>query len=187
MSTIKPKRGHCIDCPPDAPEKFLTAGRCEFHYRAHRNRVNAGKKHNVAKREKKQELNVFFASQILEIPPCCEECTRDIRFYRASKNFARSLVAHILPKREKGGFPLVATHPLNRMFYCPDCHTDFDNKGIEHAMKLKSLPLMISRFNQFKDVLSPQDLERVPVYLFLEIEEKNGKFYLKKDDNKSKI
>lgn len=187
MSTIKPKRGHCVDCPPDAPEKFLTAGRCEFHYRAHRNRVNAGKKHNVAKREKKQELNVFFASQILEIPPCCEECTRDIRFYRASKNFARSLVAHILPKREKGGFPLVATHPLNRMFYCPDCHTDFDNKGIEHAMKLKSLPLMISRFNQFKDVLSPQDLERVPVYLFLEIEEKNGKFYLKKDDNKSKI
>ena len=167
MSTIKPKRGHCIDCPPDAPEKFLTAGRCEFHYRAHRNRVNAGKKHNVAKREKKQELNVFFASQILEIPPCCEECTRDIRFYRASKNFARSLVAHILPKREKGGFPLVATHPLNRMFYCPDCHTNFDNKGIEHAMKLKSLPLMISRFNQFKSVLSPQDLERVPVYLFI--------------------
>ena len=180
MSTIKPKRGHCIDCPPDAPEKFLTAGRCEFHYKVHRNQVNAGKKHNVAKREKKQELNVFFASQILDIPVCCEECTRDIRFYRASKNFARSLVAHILPKREKGGFPLVATHPLNRMFYCPDCHNDFDNKGIEHAMKMKSLPLMISRFNQFKDVLSPQDLERVPVYLFLEIEEKNGKFYLVK-------
>lgn len=179
MSTIKPKRGHCIDCPPDAPEKFLTAGRCEFHYRAHRNRVNAGKKHNVAKREKKQELNVFFASQILEIPPCCEECTRDIRFYRASKNFARSLVAHILPKREKGGFPLVATHPLNRMFYCPDCHTDFDNKGVDFAMQLKSLPLMISRFKQFKDCLSSQDLARVPKYLFLEIEEKNGKYYLK--------
>ena len=183
MSTIKPKRGRCIDCPPSSPEKFLTAGRCPFHYKLHRNEVNKNKKHNIAKREKKQDLNVFFASQILQIPACCEECQNDIRYYRANKNLNRSLVAHILPKREKGGFPSVATHPLNRMFYCPDCHTDFDNKGVDFAMQLKSLPLMISRFKQFKDCLSSQDLARVPKYLFLEIEEKNGKYYLKNGKN----
>lgn len=167
MSTIKPKRGQCLDCPPNSPEKYLTAGRCGFHYKLHRQRVNKGKKHNVAKVETKKELNVFFASQILEIPSNCEECGNDLRYLRANKNFARSLVAHILPKRPVGGFPTVATHPLNRMFYCPDCHTDFDNKGIDFAKQLKSLPLMISRFNQFKDLLSPQDLARVPKYLII--------------------
>ena len=162
---IKPKIGKCIDCPPGAPLKPLTAKRCQFHYKVHRNQVNSTKKHNVAKKVFKQELNVFFASQVLQIPPCCEECGDDIRYWR-DKN-PRMLVAHILPKRKSGGFPLVATHPLNRMFYCPTCHTDFDNKGVSHAIKMKSLPLMISRFNQFKSVLSPQDLERVPVYLFI--------------------
>lgn len=156
MSTIKPKRGHCIDCPPDAPEKFLTAGRCEFHYRAHRNRVNAGKKHNVAKREKKQELNVFFASQILEIPACCEECGDDIRYWR-DKN-PRMLVAHILPKRKSGGFPSVATHPLNRVFLCPNCHTNMDNKGKDFVEKMKVYPIMIERLQSFYDAVKEKHL-----------------------------
>lgn len=34
-STIKPKKGQCIDCPPDS-ESYLTANRCQHHYWTHR-------------------------------------------------------------------------------------------------------------------------------------------------------
>ena len=124
-----------------------------------------GKKHNVEKREYKKELNVFFASQILQIPATCENCKTDIRFWRNDKRFSRSLVAHILPKRKIGGFPSVGTHPKNRVFLCPTCHTDFDNKGAEYAEKMPVLNIMRERFNEFKDILTKSELERVPKYL----------------------
>ena len=144
---MKAKKGKCVDCPSGTPEKYLIAKRCEFHYKLHRNKVNAGKKHNVEKREYKKELNVFFASQILQIPPCCEECGDDIRYWR-EKN-PRMLVAHILPKRPNGGFPSVATHPLNRVFLCPDCHTNMDLKGKDFVKKMKTYPLMVERLKTF--------------------------------------
>ena len=162
---MKAKKGKCVDCPSGTPEKYLIAKRCEFHYKLHRNKVNAGKKHNVEKREYKKELNVFFASQILQIPATCENCKTDIRFWRNDKRFSRSLVAHILPKRKIGGFPSVGTHPKNRVFLCPTCHTDFDNKGAEYAEKMPALSIMRERFNEFKDVLTKSELERVPKYL----------------------
>ena len=42
-STIKPKKGPCIDCPEGSPEKYLIAKRCEGHYKAHRARISAEK------------------------------------------------------------------------------------------------------------------------------------------------
>ncbi len=41
-SSIKPKKGFCIDCPEDSPEVFLTAKRCHNHYWKHRANVKAG-------------------------------------------------------------------------------------------------------------------------------------------------
>lgn len=157
------KVGKCIDCAPDAPAKPLIAKRCEFHYKIHRNKVNAGKKHNVEKKAFKKDLNVYFASQILQIPATCENCGCDIRWQR--EKHPRALVAHILPKRKQGGFPAVATHPKNRVFLCITCHTDFDNKGAEYAENMRCLPIMRQRFEEFKNCLTAHDLERVPNYL----------------------
>ncbi|WP_428067342.1 hypothetical protein [Chryseobacterium gambrini] len=50
-STIKPKKGQCVDCP-EGSENFLTAGRCSYHYKIHRANVNGGPK-KIAKRSKK--------------------------------------------------------------------------------------------------------------------------------------
>lgn len=160
---MKPKKGHCIDCPDGSPEKYLTAKRCGFHYKKHRAAISAAKPKARAKVAKKAELNIFFASQILDIPAKCENCPNDIRYWRQIN--PRMLVAHILPKREVGGFPQVATHPLNRVFLCPDCHTNFDNKGEAFALTMPALPLIIERFNGFKNLLSISDLQRIPNYL----------------------
>lgn len=159
------KKGKCVDCPPDASLKYLTAKRCGFHYPLHRKKVNAGKAHNVEKEQTKKDLNVYFASQILQITDCCENCGTDIRWMRQNKNFARSLVAHILPKRKMGGFPTVATHPKNRFFACPDCHGGYDNQGSDFAKKMPALPLLIERFNEFKHLLTRSEYERVPDFL----------------------
>ena len=160
---MKAKKGKCVDCPSGTPEKYLIAKRCEFHYKLHRNKVNAGKKHNVEKREYKKDLNVYFASQILQIPATCENCGGDIRWQR--EKHPRALVAHILPKRKQGGFPSVSMHPQNRVFLCPDCHTQMDNKGAEYAENMRCLPIMRQRFAEFKNCLTAHDLQRVPSYL----------------------
>lgn len=49
-STIKPKIGECIDCPPGSPHKRITAKRCnEFHYPIYRALVNAEKNKDKVK------------------------------------------------------------------------------------------------------------------------------------------
>lgn len=165
MSTIKPKKGKCIDCPTDAPEQFLTAKRCQRHYWLHRQKIAAKKPAKQAKEKKRKDLSVFFASQLLQVPSFCEECGESLLPWKNSKIFQRAIIAHILPKRENGGFPSVATHPQNRMFYCPDCHTDFDNKGAAHAAGMKSLPVMRERYQEFKNSLTEAERMRVPEYL----------------------
>ena len=161
---MKAKIGKCIDCSADAPEKPLIAKRCQDHYWKHRREVNSKKPKAEEKKLVKKEQNIFFANQILEIPKHCEECGADLSYWR--KSMPKAIIAHILPKRENGGFPSVATHPKNRLFICPTpCHADFDNKGESHAQQMKSLPIMRERFNEFKNCLTESELERVPNYL----------------------
>ena len=140
-STIKTKKGFCIDCK-DGKEKPLTAKRCQTHYWKHREKVNKEKNKDKKawKAEKRKELNVFFANQILALPNNCEECNASLKYWKTSK-LIKATIAHILPKRENG-FPSVATHPMNRMFFCPDCHTNFDNGDSKDAEKMKSLPII---------------------------------------------
>lgn len=165
MSTIKQKVGQCPECD-NGKIIPLISGRCSVHYWRHRQEVN--KKKNVVKIEKKRqkskELNVFFASQLLQVPNSCEECDADLTWLKNSK-MRKAIIAHILPKREVGGFPSVATHPQNRMFYCGDCHTNFDNKGEEFVKKMRSLPTIIERFKKFEHFLSESDKQRLPSYL----------------------
>ena len=40
---IRKKYGHCVDCPPDAPEKPLIGDRCNRHYWIHRDKENKAK------------------------------------------------------------------------------------------------------------------------------------------------
>lgn len=115
--------------------------------------------------EVKQGLNVFFASQALEIPKHCENCGEELNAFTSFQK--RCVTAHILPKKENGGFPVVSTHPKNRMFlgvYC-GCHGEWDNKGAEDRAAMNVYPKAIERFQEFKGLLSQAELIKAKKYL----------------------
>lgn len=157
------KTGKCIDC---GYLGAIIAKRCVSCYWPHRaslkkDRSTGGLKKSGGKKSGK-ELGIFFASQIRQIPKACEECGTGLSGWRSF--LPAAIIAHILPKRETG-FPEVATEENNIMFFCPDCHTDFDNKGESHARQMKSLPIMKERLKLFYEKLTDRNKNRVPAYL----------------------
>lgn len=179
MSSIKPKIIPCIDCVEqgDNEPKPTTAKRCEYHYKIFRAKVNAEKaksksikkpmwtKSQAVKKAGDTSLGNWFKIQIENCPPKCEECGVGIwKYINMGSFWPSTLIAHILPKK-KSQFPEVATHPNNRMFYCPSCHENFDKKGESHIIKMKSLPLIKERLSTFIGELSESQQARVKDYL----------------------
>lgn len=159
---IKAKTGCCIDCPAGSREVPLIAKRCQTHYWQNNQKVNSEKPKNKAKKVAKKVTGAFIASQTLVMPERCEECGN--RLPTSPDWLRRACIAHILPKRPDFGFPSVAIHPLNKMFFCPDCHTNMDNLGEMVIVKMKSLPIMKSRVAQLIPLLTPAETNRVPEY-----------------------
>lgn len=166
-SSIKPKRGCCPTCD-NGKEIYTLGGFCKDHYwenNAKKKKEKAKAKGTDADKKKKlKELNVFFASQLIQVPDECENCGESLAYLKRS-SMKKAIIAHILPKREKYGFPEVATHPQNRLFLCGDCHTNFDNKGEDFAVNMKAFPLILERFKEFKHLISEANKQRLPSYL----------------------
>lgn len=167
MSTIKTKIGCCPICA-NGKQIGLLGGFCQTHY--WKNQAEKKKAKNKAngtdaeKKKKLKDLNVFFASQLLHVPETCENCSESLLYLKHS-TMKKAIIAHILPKREIGGFPEVATHPQNRLFLCLNCHGDFDTKGEEFAVKMKAFPLILERFEKFSHLISEANKQRLPAYL----------------------
>lgn len=161
---IKRKEGVCN--VEGCKRPIYSKKKCQSHYWENNKKENdAKKKANGKTAEKKKtakEMNLFFASQIPEIPDCCEECGESLKWQK--QNMFKSIIAHILPKRPVGGFPSVATNPNNRMFFCLICHGTFDNKGEDYAPTMNCFNLMCERFMMFEDQLSESDKQRLPYY-----------------------
>lgn len=159
------KVGICKDCPKGSQPVPLIAGRCNSHYWKFRASLSANKKSNIAKKQVKADANIFFASQILQAPSKCEcGCGANIKFSLAWMQ--RATIAHILPKRKKGGCPSVATHPQNRCFLHPDCHTNADNLGYGWIVKRPQLlKLMRDRVKIFYNDIVEDERRHIPEYL----------------------
>ena len=164
MGLIKAKEGVCGCCK----RKRLIYSRkmCQSCYWSDNKKKNDEKKKNNGKKAEKlktaKEMNIFFASQLLEVPDFCENCGGSLRWQKMN-NF-KSIIAHILPKRKVGGFPSVATHPKNRMFLCSDCHANMDNKGSDFVKNMKCFDLICERFFEFEHLLSEADKQRLPLH-----------------------
>ena len=152
------KVGKCKDC---SYQGKLIAGRCQGCYWKYRAAVKAKNKSkdSIADDFKIENgaLKSWFETQIKQAPKHCEECGTPLV---ASLRFIpTAIVAHIFPKRKDYGYPGVATHPLNRMFFCIDCHTNFDRLGESHVLKMQSLNLIKMRaLKVYNDM--PEDEQR---------------------------
>lgn len=161
---IKNKQAVCKDCPPGTLPGPVTAGRCNTHYWAYRNKVNAEKRANKDKKAVKGIVGAYMASQTIKRPDFCEESGQPLP---KSGFMRKACVAHILPKRPDHGFPSVAIHPMNKIFLHPDIHANMDNLGKEYILKMKSLPLMRQRVKALLPFLTEDELNRVPEYFIL--------------------
>lgn len=146
----------CLDC--DRPA--VIAKRCRACYWKYRAKVNSTKSKTAQKKVASMEIRSFFAGMDKIMPARCEEC--DVRLPMMPVWIRRATMAHILPKRKDYGFPSVATNRLNIIFLCPDCHSDYDNRGKEHATKMKVFPLMRQRVQEMLPLLTDEECNRVP-------------------------
>lgn len=121
-------------------------------------------KPNTGNKEEKQKLNVFFASQLLDIPKTCENCGE--RLDRSNPFAIRSQTCHILPKSK---FKSIATNPQNKVFMCcfHGCngHGNWDNLDAEKRKSMKVYTLAIERFRTFENELTQS--EKIKAYIYL--------------------
>lgn len=150
--------GQCPLCPKGAPERRLFGGYCPHHLR-HPEDDQSGTKIKAepggisesALRKK------FYEEQIKLIPAKCENCKGKIITTAAWPPSAA--VAHIVPKKH---FKSVQFHELNRWFGCIICHTDYDQKGSDHAVKMAVWPIVVKRFQKFMDLIDDKELKHLP-------------------------
>lgn len=119
-----------------------------------------------AKKSFKQELNVFYASQLLQIPKYCENCQAPL--YIFTKWDGRKMTCHILPKST---FPELAIHQLNRIFMCCDggCygHAKYDNGDALERSQMPVYKYVIERWPELKKCLTEAKIVKAEKYLGL--------------------
>lgn len=173
---IKPKYGHCVDCPDHAPDKPLTAGRCSVHYWQYRHKVSCSKH-----KEQLGKEGVIGAKEILDVSMIdgtlqgwfsywmrfcgfkCEECGEVIS--RSDIAGLQASQAHILPKADSM-FQSVKTVIHNHLTLgarC-GCHSRFD-KSWDAAQKMKVWPLAVQKFKWFCHLISPREVRKLPPVL----------------------
>ena len=160
MSGIKPKMGKCLDCPPGSVIKPVIAKRCQTHYWQHRNKVNTAKataEQAEAEQARSDALATWFAEQINIMPKECENCGAYLNRYAPWG--AKTYIAHIIPKRH---FESVMIHPMNRLFLCGSCHTNYDNWGYDKVKAMQAFPLAVERFKTFSDSIASSEYEYLP-------------------------
>ena len=164
MSSIKPKKGVCIDCGPESQETYLTAERCKFHYWKHRSAVKEAARKlsqtHTDKQAQKKALNAWFITAIEQMPLCCEECNERLIIFAPWA--AKAYVAHVLGKAL---FKSVATHPLNKVYLCLICHTNFDNWGEDKIMKMVIFPKILEISLHLVQHLQQSEQNKLPEYV----------------------
>jgi hypothetical protein len=157
MAAIKPKIGKCADCDKLTS---LTAGRCNFHYWKYRNSLKRAKEPAEDKYNEKRAMDLWFAEQIKQMPKCCENCDEPLNHYALWG--AKAYVAHIVAKRL---FKSVKMHPLNRVFLCIQCHTNYDNWSEAKVSKMRVIQLCIERYEQFANEIISDERRYLPDWI----------------------
>lgn len=164
MSPIQHKKGQCKDCPKGSLT-YLIAGRCQTHYWRYRASLKKFTRPVENKNQAKKELDKWFLEQISQMPKCCENCGDYLNPYAPWG--AKAYIAHIVPKRH---FKSVRTHPVNRVFLCIQCHTNFDNWPERKVMLMPVFQTVCERYSVFADLIPEDEQRYLPEYFKILIE-----------------
>lgn len=158
-SSIKPKKGICLDCGKPA---FLTAKRCQYCYKRHRGRISIEnqKETNPDDNSQTTKRKEWFMARVAEMNGNCAECGAPI-----NKNifkYAICAVAHILPKSV---FDSVQYHPLNWMELGATCGCHSKSETWSNAVHMKIWPEMVRRFSIFYPFIAKEEQKHIPEIL----------------------
>lgn len=86
--------------------------------------------------------------------------------------YMRAATAHILPKKNNiGGFPSVATHPLNYLILSPLNGSHDKTHTWSKFQEMKVWPLAVERFKQIYPYIAPAERKYLPDCLIQELTE----------------
>lgn len=156
--------GKCSKCPSSARSGLLIGGYCHHHYANSDDVVERSEAPKIEKAKiaaaKLKTLDAWFKEQIAKCPSNCENCGKSIII--PADMTKKAAIAHILPKKL---FASVKTNDNNRLFLCLICHTNFDNRGNDHAASMPVAKLARERFALFKDSIAENEKKNIPAYL----------------------
>ncbi len=138
-------------------------------------RIDASKKDNKlfdnAGAAAFQDLQNFFyeAQRQIDRKPQCLECNTFI-----PSSYYRAAVAHLLPKKEDGGFPSVATHPLNWLPLGAGCGCHDKTHRWDKFVQMKIWPIALQRIITMYPSIAKNELKNLPDFLWEEIEKVYG-------------
>jgi hypothetical protein len=119
-----------------------------------------GRPTRAEEKKEKKEKSDFFANSIKQAPDHCQNCKKPLAPTKAISKAA--VVAHILPKSKKQGVPSMATHEMNKVFLCGNCHTNMDNQGCDFILTMSILPLLRTRVAVMWPEIPANERRRVP-------------------------
>lgn len=147
--------------PDDLKEKAGTKKAVQIKNRNKRSAISR-KLHAEQKKVNKDDwkLESWFtaAAKELSFKPFCMECGDYI-----PKDYYRHATAHILPKRERFGFPSMSVHPKNKLFLGAGCgcHHKYDSSW-EAASKMKVWPIAVAAFKEMYPYIPAHELKNIP-------------------------
>ncbi len=117
-----------------------------------------------------EELDKWFDARIAEakVHPFCEECGCSVLSQLNSKDtwVKRASIAHIFPKRDRGGFPSVSCHELNWVLLCIDHHHYLDSSW-DKARKMKVWSHITDKAKMFSNLVT-EARSKIPDELFVD-------------------
>jgi len=150
--------------------------------------TNAGKKlrhtdnkfvdNEAAKKFEAQQL--WFENIKRNEQPVCWETGDPI-----PDKYMRAATAHILPKKDNiGGFPSVATHPLNYLILSPLNGSHDKTHTWSKFQEMKVWPLAVERFKKIYPYIAPSERKYLPDCFLQELTEEESKVVKKLNDEK---
>lgn len=182
-SSIQKKYSECLDCK-NGIEVPIIAGRCQMHYKIHRAKIQLERQKerrkirslktlpanrsmvDKNKGESKDELALYFAKRMSEVPAICDNCGAEAEWIKQPKYYKlwKAAQAHLLEKRH---FKSIQTHPLNFLTLFAgfsgvcDCHDDYDHDW-ERASKMNVWEKVIKRFKILYPLIAPEERKFIP-------------------------